>query len=170
VKSYFSSDIASSRGPLIEKMLAEATNVDFNVTDSVLEALVLEVQLIKKHQPLYNSKEKSDKSFNYVAITREDYPRVFTVRGRDLVEKYEPEDFRYTFGPFPHGGELREALRIVRKIFPFRGEKDPVEAHKRGKSYIRREIGLVPDFEVVGKREYGWTIQHIRLFFEGKKY
>jgi len=169
VRSYFSSDVSQSRGPLIEKMLEEATSVDFEETDSVLEALIREAILIKKHQPLYNSKEKSDKSFNYVVITKEDFPRVFTVRGRDLVELYDAEDFRYTFGPFPHGTQLREALRIIRKIFPFRGEKDPIEKGKRAKSYLRSELGLVPDFEDIGKREYGRTIQHIRLFFEGKK-
>lgn len=169
VRSYFSGDISQSRGPRIVKMLEEATDVSFEETDSVLEALIREAQLIKKYQPLYNSKEKSDKSYNHVVITNEPYPRVFTVRGRDLVEKYEASDFRYTFGPFPHGNELKEALRIIRKIFPFRGEKDPIVNKQRRASYLRREIGLVPDFEQIGKQEYRRTIQHIRLFFEGKK-
>jgi len=169
VGSYMSTDIERTRGPLIVKMFEEATSVAVQETDSVLEALLLEAQLIKKYQPLYNSKEKSDKSFNYIVVTKEEFPRVFTVRGRDLAERYDPDDFKYTFGPFPHGKELKEALRIIRKIFPFRGEKDVVESRKRGESYLRREIGLVPNFEKVRKREYARTIQHLRLFFEGKK-
>jgi len=168
VRSYFAGDIVATRGPLIEKMLHEATSVKTQETDSVLEALVLEARLIKKYQPPYNTREKSDKSFNYVVITKEDYPRVFTVRERDISTQYDPDDFRYTFGPFPHGSQLKEALNIVRKIFPFRGEKDAVEKQQR-KSHLRREIGLVPDFSVVGRRDYGRTIQHLRLFFEGRK-
>lgn len=168
VRSYTSGDITESRGPLISKMLKEATTVDYKETDSVLDALVLESALIKKHQPIYNTRDKSDKSFNYVVITKEDYPRVFTVRGRDIQALYDPDDFKYTFGPFPNGSQLREGLKIIRRIFPFRGEKDDVKKKPR-KSGLNKEIGLVPDFEKVGKREYGRTIQHIRLFFDGKK-
>ena len=169
VRSYFSADINQTRGPLIEKMLAEATDIDYEETDSVVAALLFEAKLIKEKQPKYNTKEKSDTSFSYVVVTKEDYPRVFMARGKELVERYDPDAFRYTFGPFPHGSQLREALRIIRKIFPFRGEKDPVERARRGVSYLRREIGLTPDFAKVGKREYARTIQHLRLFFEGKK-
>src|SRR3990167_4274403 len=63
VRSYWSKDIYTTRGPLIVKMLEEATNVSFIQTDSVLEALILEASEIKKHQPVYNTKEKSDKSW-----------------------------------------------------------------------------------------------------------
>src|SRR6185436_4075960 len=67
VKSYFSKDIFVSRGPRIVKMLEEADSVEFAQTDSVLEALILEANEIKKHQPVYNAREKDDKSYNFVA-------------------------------------------------------------------------------------------------------
>ena len=69
VRSYFGSGLLKSRGPLLVKMLDEATDIKWIETDSALEALILEANLIKKYQPLYNSKEKSDKSFNYLIQT-----------------------------------------------------------------------------------------------------
>jgi len=167
VRSYFSGDIAESRGARIVKMLEEAQSVSWQETDSVLEALILEAALIKKHQPPYNAREKSDKSFLFVGITDEDFPRVITIRERNL--QTTNDKLLATFGPFPHASQLKEALKIVRKIFPFRGEKDPVSREKKGKSYLNRELGLVPDFNVLGKRGYARTIKNIILFFEGKK-
>src|SRR3989344_149368 len=73
VASYFRNDIFVSRGRLIVDMVAIADNVEYTETDSVLEALILEANLIKKHQPRYNTKEKDNKSFNYVVITKEDF-------------------------------------------------------------------------------------------------
>src|SRR3989344_4321355 len=70
VRSYLSQDLADARGPFIVKMMSGTVKVDFAKTDSVLEALILEANLIKKHQPPYNTKEKDDKSFNYVLITK----------------------------------------------------------------------------------------------------
>ena len=87
VRSYFVSDIQFVRSPLIAKMVLEAEDIAFQKTDSVLEALILEASLIKKHQPLYNTKEKDNKSFNYVVITKEDFPRILMIRGRDLDSK-----------------------------------------------------------------------------------
>src|SRR3989338_11511491 len=76
VRSYFDGRILETRGPLIAEMLKWATAVTFEKTDSVLEALILEAYLIKKHQPPHNTIAKDDTSFNYVVITREDFPRV----------------------------------------------------------------------------------------------
>src|SRR3989344_3590674 len=84
VKSYFVRDILMTRSPLIAKMLEQAKKVELIETDSVLEALLLEVSEIKKHQPIFNSKEKDDKSYNYVTITEEDYPRLLIIRGKNL--------------------------------------------------------------------------------------
>ena len=84
VRSYFGDDLIATRGPLLVDMVFKSKKVDFIETDSVLEALILEANLIKKHQPLYNTNEKSDKSFCYVVITKEDFPRIFTMRGREL--------------------------------------------------------------------------------------
>lgn len=171
VKSYFSPDLIETRGRQIVKMVQEAASLDFRQTDSVLEALLLEANLIKTHRPAYNTRDKDDKSFNYVIITNEDFPRVLTVRGKELPIKFSDKDIKYEFGPFPQGGLLKEALKLIHKIFPFYDTKRPVaELIQKGDAKIRfnRMIGLYPDGETAQK-EYARTIQHIKLLFEGRK-
>lgn len=165
VQSYFRKDLMSARGPLIVAMMETLKSIDFIETDSILEALILETNLIKKHQPPYNTKEKDNKSFNFVVITKEKFPRVLTMRGRELTEK--GSTIRYTFGPFPQGSVLREALRIVRKMFPFRNKCTP----ESGKLCFNAQIGLCPGVcaSTTTAKEYAHTIQHIKLFFQGKK-
>lgn len=166
VASYFRRDLIETRGPIITGMVEAAQSVDFLPTDSVLEALILEAALIKKHQPPYNTKEKSDKSFNYVVITDEEYPRVITMRDRNLVVGV-PSGIKDAFGPFPQGGVLREALAITRKIFPFRDKCVP----NSGKPCFNAQIGLCPGVCTgrISRREYTRTIQRVKFFFEGKK-
>jgi len=121
IKSYFLKEVINTRGPLIVDMVFKADKIDFIKTDSVLEALILESELIKKHQPKYNTKEKDDKSYNYVVITDEDFPRVLIERGRNLEKiQYSIFNIQSKYGPFTNGTQLKEALKIVRKIFPFR--------------------------------------------------
>lgn len=103
VTSYFASDIKEKRSELIENMVAEALEIDFTETDSVLEALILETNLIRTHKPHYNTKSKDDKSYNHLVITNEEWPRVLVVRARDLSEKFLKEEIKYEFGPFPSG-------------------------------------------------------------------
>jgi excinuclease ABC subunit C len=181
VRSYFSKDIGETRGPKIVKMLEEASSVSWERTDSVLEALILEANLIKQHQPLYNTDEKDDTSFNYVVITNESFPRVLTVRGRALFAKREggslkqenrhailqPLTFKphAIFGPFPSGTALKDALRLVRRIFPFFDTKRPVVEGKN--LAFNRQIGLYP--KKLDAKEYAKTIRHIIMLFSGKK-
>ena len=82
VKSYFGKDLIETRGPLIVDMVHKASKIEWQVTDSVLEALILEANLIKKHLPKHNTDGKSDKSFNYVCITKEELPKIVVVRGK----------------------------------------------------------------------------------------
>ncbi len=158
VRSYFVHDILLTRSPLIARMLNEADKVEFIETDSVLEALILEVERIKKHQPVYNSKEKDDKSYNFITVTKEDFPKVLVTRGAG------------TYGPFPYGGELKEALKIVRKIFPFRDDKC---LPRQGgiKPCFNAQIGLCPGSCAgwISKKDYQKIIKHIKLFFEANK-
>ncbi|MBL4644590.1 MAG: GIY-YIG nuclease family protein [Candidatus Pacebacteria bacterium] len=167
VRSYFNADIGKSRGALIVKMLEESTSIDWELTDSVLEALILEANLIKKHQPLYNSREKDNKSFNYLVITKEKFPRILVVRGRELFGSWKESDIAQVFGPFPYGGALKEGLTVVRKIFPFRDRCEP----EVGKPCFNKQIGLCPGVcsGEMSKAEYSKNITHIRLLFEGKK-
>ncbi|MFA5841679.1 MAG: GIY-YIG nuclease family protein [Candidatus Paceibacterota bacterium] len=179
VRSYFTKDVVATRGLHIENMVNEAGAVRVEVTDSVLEALVLESHLIKKHQPKYNTREKDDKSFNYVVVTKEDFPRVLVVRGRDLeagVRKGKEIVVKYSFGPFPKGGELREAMKLVRKIFPFRDKCTPLiqriqsETLDRNRVCFNRQIGLCPGVcsGEISKEDYAKQIRNLKLFFEGK--
>lgn len=171
VRSYFTSDLRDKRSELIEKMVAEAVTVEWTETDSVLEALILETNLIRTHKPPYNTRSKDDKSYNHLIITNEAYPRVLVVRGKDLTERYTEADIKYHFGPFPSGQLFREALKIVRRLFKFYDTKRPVTEERsklaRGKIDFNRQIGLYPS--EANKAEYQKTIRHIRLFFEGRK-
>ena len=171
VRSYFTSDIKEKRSELIENMVKEAKTIEVTQTDSVLEALILETNLIRTHKPHYNTRSKDDKSYNHLVITNEQWPRVLVVRGKDLLEKFQDNEIKYEFGPFPSGMLFREALKIVRRLFKFYDTKDSVGKEKskviKGKIDFNRQIGLYPNEQ--NKTEYDRTIRHIRLFFEGKK-
>ncbi len=174
VRSYFSPNLAESRSILIEQMVQLTKNVKFQETDSVLEALILEASLIKKYKPKYNTDEKDDKSFNYLVITKEKFPRVEVVRKTDIKNKFNESEIKYLFGPFPSGNLFRDAMKIIRKIFPFRdsrcipfGEK----GNKTGKPCFNNQIHLCPGTCTgeVSSKDYAKTVRHLRLFFEGKK-
>lgn len=188
VRSYWSRDLEEARGSHIVDMVERAAGVEAIETESVLEALILESLLIKKHQPPFNTLAKDDKSFNHVVITDEAWPRVLLVRGKDLESNLQPTThnqqqktlmleaksykLKAVYGPFPHGRELKEALRIIRRIFPFYDTPLPVNemqsSMQRGKLRFNQEIGKYPGADAT-QEEYARTIRHIRLFFEGKK-
>lgn len=162
VRSYFGKDLIGTRGPLLVDMVFQADNIDFIKTDSVLEALILEAELIKKYQPKYNTKEKSDKSFNFVCITKEDLPKVLILRGKDLKR----ENFSYVFGPFTNGSQLKEAMKIIRPIFPFIDN----QSSKKDNNAFYIQLGLTPDLSEENiKLEYKKNINNLKLFFQGKK-
>jgi excinuclease ABC subunit C len=177
VKSYFQTpQLLKSRGERLVEMVELATTVEYLSTESVLEALIMEAHEIQKHQPRYNVIGKDNRSFSYVVITDEPYPRVRVVRGREISYGSDPSLKNcFVAGPFPHPGELREALKIIRRIFPYRDDKcipfneqrDP--AHP--KACWNYQIGLCPGSCVgaVSKQEYRKTVRWIRLFFQGKK-
>lgn len=173
LRSYFAADLIDTRGPLLVQMLAKATSIDWRQTDSVLEALLLEGALIRSYKPKANTDAKDDKSYNNVVVTKEDFPQIVLVRNKNLGDK---KQYKYVFGPFPHGLQLKEAMKIIRKIFPYRDEKCvPCEAlAKQGRPCrpcFNRQIGLCPGVCTgeVSKQEYARTIRHIQLLFEGKK-
>ncbi len=173
VRSYFSPDLHKTRGVIITKMVEKAKSIDWRQTDSVLEALILEANLIKTYKPEANTDLKDDKSWNYVVVTKEDFPRILLVRGKELAHV----DFNplHTFGPFPHGLQLKEALKIIRKIFPYRDTCVPapqqIAEGRRPKPCFNASIGLCPGVcsGIVNKTEYRTIIRRIVLLFEGKK-
>lgn len=164
VASYFRNDLLDTRGTRLVDMVALATKVDHFETDSVLEAIILEANLIKKHQPHYNTLEKDDKSFNYVVVTKEEFPKVLVLREREL--QVNGQRSMVVFGPFPHGSVIREGLRIIRKIFPFHDGSSV----KPDQQEFYRQLGLTPDLsrEEV-RKNYKKNIRNIILFFQGKK-
>ncbi len=163
-KSYFSKDLIYTRGPLITKMVGDAVTVKYIVTETVLEALILEANLIKKNQPLYNTKEKDNKSYNYVCITRDTFPRIITVRGRVLSQNVKK--YKSVFGPYPSGEMLRSALKIIRKIFPYLDAK----TLKKDRYEFYKQLHLAPNVaESNAKRRYQTNIKNIELFFKGEK-
>ncbi len=171
VRSYFSDEVMSTRGAKIVDMVTRADTLNFKETSSVLEAIILEAHLIKEHLPSANSDGKDDKSFNHVVITKDDFPQVLVVRGKDLKEQFPHQKIKYEFGPFPEGGLLKEALKIIRKIFPYRDEKCfPPQPGERGRPCFNRQVGLCPGVCTgeISKKEYGKTIQRLKLFFQGK--
>ena len=171
IKSYFSKDLLDTRGPLLVQMLNLSENIAYIPLDSVLEATILETRLIQKFHPPYNTKSKDNRSFNYIFITKEDYPRVLIIRER-LLEKFEMENKSlYKIGPFTNGSSLKEALKILRKIFPFRDKCIPCEPNRRCVPCFNAQIGLCPGVcsRSVSKTGYKKDIKMLIAFFEGKK-
>ncbi|OGI74156.1 hypothetical protein A3D42_01750 [Candidatus Nomurabacteria bacterium RIFCSPHIGHO2_02_FULL_41_18] len=160
VRSYMSKGLFDMRGPLVEKMAAEADEIDWIVTDSVLEALILEANLIKKYQPKYNTDAKDDKSWNYVCITQEKLPKVLIVRGYNVL----PSLLNKMYGPYTNGSQLKEALKIIRKIFPYLDDKSKTSYE------FYRQVNLVPSISnKEGIEKYKKDIRNLKLFFSGKK-
>lgn len=162
VKSYFSSDLIKTRGMLLVDMVAQADTIKFQKTNSVLEALLLETELIKKNQPYYNTKEKDDKSYSYIEITEDEFPIVKIVRGRN-VENLNTENY---YGPFLSTIQLRAALKIVRKLFPYRDEKCVIGKNKPCFNYT---IELCPGtcVDAISQKDYKKQIDKIKLFLSG---
>ena len=111
VRSYFKENIG--RGPQIDKMVSLIARFEYIVTDSELEALVLENNLIKEYSPKYNTLLKDDKTYPYIKVTLgEDYPRVM------VVHQMKKDKAKY-FGPFTNGG-VKESIDLINKLYQLR--------------------------------------------------
>lgn len=167
VRSYFNPDLIETRGLRLVSMVTIAKTVTYQETGSVLEALLLESKLIKEHTPIYNAKEKDDKSFTCVVITKEAFPRVLAMRVRDYEKKFNSKDALAVYGPFASLSQLREAMKIIRKLFPFR---DKCELGS-SKPCFNAQIHLCPGVctGAITEDEYKKNIQNIRKLFGGKK-
>lgn len=180
VRSYFGAGLAEARSPAIVSMVEKAQSLTWQECGSVLEALIVEANLIKKHQPPFNVDEKDDKSWNYLVITKEAFPRVLVVRGRELNDPMRKADYvpRAIFGPYPHGGQLKEALKIVRKIFQYRDTCIPADQKSSSnrkaplsgaKPCFNAQIGLCPGVcsGAMGADDYAHLIRNISDLFKG---
>lgn len=146
----------------IRHMVEEAARLEYIVTESEAEALVLECNLIKQYRPKYNIDLKDDKSYPYIRVTAEEFPRVMMTR--NLVQ----DGSRY-FGPYPNVGAVRETLSFLRKLFPFRSCHDRKLA-PRSRNCLNGQIKqcLGPCTGNVSPEEYHEMIEQLVLFLEGK--
>ncbi len=159
VASYFSATPKPSR---TMAMLAQVARMEVTVTRSEAEALLLENQLIKSLQPRYNVLLRDDKSYPYVLLTNEPWPRIAMHRGLRAVPG------RY-FGPYPGVTAVRETLNLLFKLFKLRSCEDSV-FRNRSRPCLQHQIGRcsAPCVGLVPQREYAESVQRVALFLDGR--
>ena len=161
VASYFQRQEA--HGPKTTLMLSRVAGIETVVTSSEKEALILESNLIKRHQPRYNVVLKDDKRYPSIRIdTRTDYPRL------DIVRR-TPKDGAVYFGPFSSAPAVRQTVKLINKRFPLRKCSDRVMAH-RSRPCIHHQMGqcLAPCCLNVDPRTYGNIVKEVILFLKGR--
>ena len=177
VRSYFDDDLISTRGPRVVDMVTTADGITHETTPTVLEALVREAALIRHYDPPANAMGKDDKTFLYAVITDEEIPRVIAVRGNDIdFEKMRTKagvPATAIHGPFPSGYQLREGLRLIRRIFPFYDTQRPLNEIAQGRNKhsqahveFNRQIGQYP--RNMDKKDYARSIRNVSLFLAGR--
>ena len=146
-----------------ERMVARIADIDFFVTGSEQEALILEMNLIKRHHPPYNVRLRDDKTFPFLKISmNEEWPRVYFTR------RVEDDGGRY-FGPFASAYSLRQTLKALKGIFPFRNCTRPItgaDSRPCLDYHLGRCIG--PCIGAASNDEYADVIRQVILFLEGK--
>jgi excinuclease ABC subunit C len=161
VRSYFrDSQRLSER---IATMVKQVSEIEFIVTDTETEALALEANLIKQHQPYFNVLLKDDKKYPYVCITwTEDYPRIFITRKRQVGK--EKDKF---YGPYTDSRLLREILRLCKRIFPLRQRPQPLFKDRPCLNY---DLGRCPGVcqKLILPEEYRKIVQKIAMVFQGR--
>jgi len=157
VKNYFEKKPSESR---INYLLEEAEKIDYILVNSEVEALLLEARLIKQYKPKFNVRLKDDKRFLYAGISKEDYSRVFLLRKPE-----QTQNLLAWFGPFPSAQSIKEILRLLRRIFPYRS---CLKMPKKVCLYYH--LNLCPGMcqYSVEKKSYIASIKKIKLFLEGK--
>ena len=160
VESYFR---VNNRSLKTDILVSHIDGIETISTDSEAEALILEASLIKQYQPKYNVVLKDGKTYPYIQVTKEEFPLVSLIR---FSPRQRREIKAELFGPYVNPTLIREALQIIRKIFPFRS-CDPY-AHKICLDY---HIGLCqgPCEGKISQEDYQRNIRSIRLILDGKK-
>ncbi len=169
LKSYYNKD--HGRGPRIDLMLDEANDIKIIETDSEIEAILLEAELINKLKPKYNVSLKDDKSFLAISFSNHDYPKLEMIRWRD---KKIPEGNKKNFyGPYPSGDLLKKSIRYLRKLFPFRDCSDSKYQlyQKRNRTCLYGDLNLClgPCTKQISKEDYKKELNYLKEFLRGKK-
>jgi len=164
VKQYFQSKPVS---PMISAMIRKISDIELITTDNEVEALILEQNLIRTHKPRYNINFKDDKSYPYIVITNEPFPRIFPTR------KKRSDGSKY-FGPYTDVRNMRFALKTVRNIFMIRS----CSLNLTEDAISRNKFNLCLDYHIqkcegpcvgfVSKEEYNHTIDQVAKLLNGK--
>jgi excinuclease ABC subunit C len=166
VRSYWQKQAIGPESQLIRSVIDRIADIDYTLTDSVSEALLLEINLVKRYRPRYNVRLKDDKSYPFIKITlAEDFPRI--ERTRRL-----PADGSRYFGPYASATSVDEAMNLIRRLFPFRTCTLDI---REGRKAIERPCLLyhikrcqAPCVGYIGKAEYRAQIEQIERFLEGR--
>jgi excinuclease ABC subunit C len=161
VRSYFRD--SNRHSPRIAMMIQQVAEIEFIVTDTEAEALALEANLIKQHQPYFNVLLKDDKKYPYLCITwSEEYPRIFITRKRRLGKAKD----RY-YGPYVDTRLLRSTLHLVKQIFPLRQRPKPLFKDRPCLNY---DIGRCPGVcqQFISPEDYHQTLQKVAMIFQGR--
>jgi excinuclease ABC subunit C len=161
VRSYFRE--ASNHSPRIAMMVRQVVEIEFIVTDSEAEALALEANLIKKHQPHFNVLLKDDKKYPYILITwSENYPRILITRNRRTgkgKDKY--------YGPYTDSNLLRNVLYTIKRTFPLKQRPKPLFKDRPCLNY---DIGRCPGVcqNLITSDDYRQTVEKVAMIFQGR--
>ncbi len=162
VRSYFGA--TQKLTPKLQRLVDQVHNLDFFVTGSEQEALILEYNLVKRHHPHFNVRLKDDKSYPFLKISlNEEWPRIYFTR------HMEEDGGRY-FGPFTNARSVRQTLKVLKGIFPFRSCSRIITGNDPRPCldyYIYN--CLAPCVGAVGKQEYSRAVKQAILFLEGKQ-
>jgi excinuclease ABC subunit C len=160
VKQYFN---GHDTRPRIQLMVRQVTDIEVIVTDTEAEALALEANLIKQHQPHFNVMLKDDKKYPYLCITwSDDYPRIFITRKRRSGNSRD----RY-YGPYVDTQLLRSTLSLVKRIFPLRQRPQPLF---KDRTCLNYDIGRCPGVcqGLVTHEDYRKILQKVAMIFQGR--
>ena len=167
VRSYWQKQSGGSDFHLIRSVIDRIADLEYTMTDSVSEALLLEINLVKRYRPRYNVRLKDDKSYPFIKITwADDFPRV------ERTRKLPADGSRY-FGPYASASSVDEAMNLIRRIFPFR--TCSLDIHE-GRKAIERPCLLyhikrcqAPCVGYATRAEYRADIEQIERFLEGRQ-
>ena len=162
VRSYFQN--SHSLHPRTRIFLNKVDDIKVLTTKTEAEALILESNFIKKHQPKYNVLLKDDKNYPYLRLTtQEKFPRLEVVRS---VKK----DKATYFGPYTMVKEVRETIRLIYKIFPLRQSKDKLDGSPLRRPCLNHQMGrcLAPCAGLISSQDYSEVVENVSLFLNGK--
>ena len=162
VRSYFQD--SRNLHPRTRIFLDKVDDIKFLTTKTEAEALILESNFIKKHQPKYNVLLKDDKHYPYLRLTtQEKFPRL------EVVRRVKKDKATY-FGPYTMVKEVRETIRLIYKIFPLRQSKDKLDGSPLRRPCLNHQMGrcLAPCAGLVSSQDYSEIVQDVSLFLKGK--